>query len=60
MILCSACAPTPSQRATFKYFFVVAALIVVQIGLGAMAAHYGVEGGRASTAFRSTAGCPIR
>ncbi|HEV2799763.1 MAG TPA: nitric-oxide reductase large subunit [Pyrinomonadaceae bacterium] len=36
--------PTPSQRATFKYFFVVAALIVVQVGLGAIAAHYGVEG----------------
>ena len=36
--------PTPSQRATIKYFFVVAALIVVQIGLGAVAAHYGVEG----------------
>src|SRR5919205_656892 len=36
--------PTPSQRATFKFFFVVAALIVVQIGLGAIAAHYGVEG----------------
>jgi nitric oxide reductase subunit B len=36
--------PTPSQRATKKYFFVVAALLVVQIGLGAIAAHYGVEG----------------
>lgn len=36
--------PTPSQRATFKFFFVVAALVVVQIGLGAVAAHYGVEG----------------
>jgi nitric oxide reductase subunit B len=35
---------TPSQRATFKYFFVVAALIVVQIALGVVAAHYGVEG----------------
>src|SRR5581483_1022327 len=35
---------TPSQRATIKYFFVVAALIVVQIGLGAITAHYGVEG----------------
>jgi nitric oxide reductase subunit B len=35
---------TPSQRATLKYFFVVAALIVVQVGLGAIAAHYGVEG----------------
>ena len=36
--------PTPSQRATIKYFFVVAALWVVQIVLGAIAAHYGVEG----------------
>jgi nitric oxide reductase subunit B len=36
--------PTPSQRATIKYFFVVAALWVVQILLGAIAAHYGVEG----------------
>src|SRR3954451_2821493 len=37
--------PTPSQRATIKYFFVVAALWVVQIILGAITAHYGVEGG---------------
>ena len=36
--------PTPSQRATVKYFFVVAALLVVQVGLGAITAHYGVEG----------------
>jgi nitric oxide reductase subunit B len=36
--------PTPSQRATVKYFFVVAVLWVVQIGLGALTAHYGVEG----------------
>src|SRR5688572_14213274 len=36
--------PTPSQRATVKYFFVVAALLVVQVGFGAVAAHYGVEG----------------
>ena len=35
---------TPSQRATFKYFFVSAALIVAQVGLGAITAHYGVEG----------------
>jgi nitric oxide reductase large subunit len=27
-----------------KYFFVVAALLVVQIGLGAIAAHYDVDG----------------
>jgi nitric oxide reductase subunit B len=36
--------PTPSQKATIKYFFVVAALWVVQVGLGAIVAHYGVEG----------------
>lgn len=36
--------PTPSQRATVKYFFVVAALWVVQVLLGAITAHYGVEG----------------
>jgi nitric oxide reductase subunit B len=36
--------PTPSMRATLKYFWVVAALIVAQVGLGALTAHYGVEG----------------
>jgi len=36
--------PTPSQKATLKYFFVVAALWVVQVALGAVTAHYGVEG----------------
>ena len=36
--------PTPSMQATLKYFWVVAGLIVVQIGLGAVTAHYGVEG----------------
>jgi nitric oxide reductase subunit B len=35
---------TPSMRATLKYFWVVAALIVVQVGLGGITAHYGVEG----------------
>ena len=35
---------TPSQRATLKYFWVVAALILVQIALGVVTAHYGVEG----------------
>lgn len=35
---------TPSQRATLKYFWVVAALILVQIVLGVVTAHYGVEG----------------
>jgi nitric oxide reductase subunit B len=37
-------AATPSMRATLKYFWVVALLIVLQIGLGAVTAHYGVEG----------------
>lgn len=36
--------PTPSMTATLKYFWVVALLIVVQVGLGAVTAHYGVEG----------------
>ncbi len=36
--------PTPSQRATVKYFWVVSALILVQILLGVVTAHYGVEG----------------
>jgi nitric oxide reductase subunit B len=37
--------PTPSMKATLKYFWVVAALMVVQVMLGAITAHYGVEGG---------------
>ena len=36
--------PTPSQRATIKYFLVVVALWGVQIVMGALTAHYGVEG----------------
>src|SRR5262249_48492489 len=36
--------PTPSQRATIKYFLVVAALFLLQILTGAVTAHYGVEG----------------
>ena len=36
--------PTPSMRATLKYFWVVTALILVQVGLGGITAHYGVEG----------------
>ncbi len=36
--------PTPSMRATLKYFWVVAALIVVQVIMGVVTAHYGVEG----------------
>ncbi|MCU0305852.1 MAG: nitric-oxide reductase large subunit [Thermoanaerobaculales bacterium] len=37
--------PTPSMRATLKYFWVVTALIVVQVVMGVVTAHYGVEGG---------------
>ncbi len=37
--------PTPSQRATIKYFIVVVALWAVQILMGVLTAHYGVEGG---------------
>ena len=37
-------AATPSQRATLKYFWVVSALILVQILMGIVTAHYGVEG----------------
>ncbi len=36
--------PTPSMKATLKYFWVVMALAVVQILMGAVTAHYGVEG----------------
>ncbi len=36
--------PTPSQRATLKYFWVVSGLILAQIVLGVVTAHYGVEG----------------
>lgn len=36
--------PTPSMQATLKYFWVVTALIIVQILMGAITAHYGVEG----------------
>ncbi|MGK0290624.1 MAG: nitric oxide reductase subunit B [bacterium] len=35
---------TPSMRATAKYFWTVIALMVVQVGLGAITAHYSVEG----------------
>jgi len=35
---------TPSMRATAKYFWVVIALLLCQIGLGAMTAHFQVEG----------------
>ncbi len=36
--------PTASQLATLKYFWVVAALILVQIAVGIITVHYGVEG----------------
>jgi nitric oxide reductase subunit B len=36
--------PTASQRATMKYFFVVIILWGVQILMGVLTAHYGVEG----------------
>jgi nitric oxide reductase subunit B len=35
---------TPSMKATLKYFWVVSALIVIQVILGAITAHYSVEG----------------
>ncbi|MEX1138255.1 MAG: nitric-oxide reductase large subunit [Bacteroidota bacterium] len=35
---------TPSQKAVLKYFWTVSGLILVQIGLGVVTAHYGVEG----------------
>lgn len=36
--------PTPSMLATHKYFWVVCGLILVQVLLGVVTAHYGVEG----------------
>ena len=36
---------TPSQKATLKYFFVVGGLFLLQIAMGILSAHYGVEGG---------------
>ncbi|MFO0754918.1 MAG: nitric-oxide reductase large subunit [Byssovorax sp.] len=35
---------TPSQKATYKYFAVVALLLVLQVTMGIVTAHYGVEG----------------
>ncbi|HNV81358.1 MAG: nitric-oxide reductase large subunit [Tenuifilaceae bacterium] len=35
---------TPSMKATLKYFWVVTGLILLQILMGAVTAHYGVEG----------------
>jgi nitric oxide reductase subunit B len=37
-------APTASMRATRKYIYVVIALIMVQVGMGVVTAHYAVEG----------------
>ncbi|TAM50116.1 MAG: nitric-oxide reductase large subunit [Burkholderiaceae bacterium] len=36
--------PTPSMRATRKYFLVVIGLILAQVGMGVITAHYTVEG----------------
>ena len=36
---------TPSQRATIKYFLIVSLLFLLQIVMGIITAHYGVEGG---------------
>lgn len=35
---------TPSQKATVKYFWIVSALLLVQVILGVITAHYSVEG----------------
>ncbi len=35
---------TPSMRATRKYFFAVIGLLLLQIGMGVVTAHYAVEG----------------
>src|SRR4029079_2162066 len=35
---------SPSQKATVKYFFVVTLLFLLQIVMGMLTAHYGVEG----------------
>ncbi len=36
--------PTPSQLATIKYFWTVAGLFLLQMVMGVISAHYGVEG----------------
>jgi nitric oxide reductase subunit B len=36
--------PTPSQKATLIYFLVAVLLFIIQIGVGAVTAHYTVEG----------------
>ena len=35
---------TPSMKATLKYFWIVMAMMLLQVGLGAITAHYAVEG----------------
>jgi nitric oxide reductase large subunit len=35
---------TPSMKATRKYFYVVIGLILAQVGMGVITAHYAVEG----------------
>lgn len=37
-------AATPSMKATLKYFWIVTFLIVIQVIMGVITAHYGVEG----------------
>jgi nitric oxide reductase subunit B len=37
-------AATPSMKATRKYFFAVVGLLLLQVGMGAITAHYAVEG----------------
>ena len=36
--------PTPSMKATLKYFWIVTALMLLQVLMGVITAHYGVEG----------------
>jgi len=36
--------PTPSMKATRKYFYVVIGLLLAQVGMGIITAHYSVEG----------------
>ncbi|PWB69224.1 nitric oxide reductase large subunit [candidate division GN15 bacterium] len=36
--------PTPSQKAVVKYFWIVSGLFIVQIIMGVITAHFGVEG----------------
>ena len=48
---------TPSMRATAKYFWLVIALFLVQILLGATTAHYQVEG-QTAYGYASPKCCP--